>query len=553
MKLRVLFKVTALCLAVLIIGSFSSCKTENTPSEPAGSGVSSDIEGENSIEKKDIGNTVSYAVSSFPQALDPSLLVSSSIGAQLVYHISDGLLRMYDNKVVEGIAESYETQDNITFVFKLREAYWEDAVRITAEDFYYVFRRILDKNNKGAIPEELLMIKNAIAYRAGNVGADELGIKVVDKNTFEITLEEANPIFIEMLAADTQTYLVRKDIIYACGDSFAKSAGTYLSSGPFRLKSWSEDEIIFEKNPMYWDSQNVSVDSIRCLLVQDGATRAVLYEAGECNAYAEMLSTNRNKYPDSSIMKENTLVSLQLNFDNSLLNNTNFRKAISCAIDRTTLASELSAVSSVASGRFVPNGFFEGVENYDVSFEPSPFVDTVKANEYLASALQELETTVDNLPELVFVSSNSASSKMIAEEIVSMLRENLGLTNIRVAYVSSEKAVEYYCSGNYDIYVLINTAPCMSPAWQIIRWKTNSIYNLSGWSSETFDGYFSGSSDYSANLKEGEELLINSAPEIPLYYRGFAYGFADNVSGIGVSSVGVKLQFQYAKVSELAE
>jgi len=555
MKLRFLKKVAVFLLTAMIINSFSGCKIQKLPeasSSEVSSEISSDISSEASssesageIVRKDIGNTVSYAVSNLPSTIDPSLVLSSSTDAEIVYHVSDGLVRIHNGKVMPSIAESYETDDNVTFTFHLREAYWEDAVRITADDFYYTFRRILDKSNKGAIPEELLMIKGAMAYRAGNVEASELGIKAVDSKTFEITLDEPNPFFIELLAADTQSFLVRKDIIFACGESFGKSAGTYLSCGPYRLKNWTEEEIVLEKNPMYWDSGNVTLDAIKCLKISDGATREVLYEAGECNTYIEFLSSNENKYEDAKRGKENTLTSLALNFDSEVLANENFRKAISYAIDREKLVSDYAGIAYCAADRFLPKGFFPGYD-YDVAFTPGTKADTQKAGEALTLAMQELELTLETLPELVFVSANTVSAKKTTESIITMLRNNLNLTNIRVVYVSPETAVEYYCTGNYDIYVLSSSAPCDLPVWQLRRWRTNSIYNLSGFTSETFDGY-----DMETNIKEAEELIISYAPEIPLYYKGFVYGFADNVSGIGISNSGVKLQFQYAKVSEI--
>ena len=554
MKLRFLNKFISASMAVLLMLSLSGCKIQKIPdasSSEVSSEISSEVSsseeslGNTSVTRKDIGNMISYAVSALPKTIDPSLVLSSSTDAQIVYHTSDGLVRMHNNEVKPAIAETWETDDNITFTFHLREAYWEDATRITADDFYYTIRRILDKSNKGAIPEELLMIKGALAYRAGNADASELGIRAVDKKTFEITLEEANPLFIELLAADTQSFLVRKDIIFACGESFAKSAGTYLSCGPYRISSWEEDEIVIEKNPMYWDYQNVTVDSIRCMLVEDGATRAMLYEAGECNTYLEFLSSNENKYKDAKRSKENTLVSLAVNFDNALFANENFKKAVSLAIDREALVSEYSGIAYAPAEKFLPKGFFPGYD-YDVAFAPSTKADTQKAGEYLQTALTELELTMETLPEIVFVSPNTLSAKKTTDSIMKMLRTNLGLTNIRISYVSPEVAVQYYVEGNYDMYVMNSTAPCKSPIWQLQRWNTDSIYNVSGFTSETFDGY-----DMETSVKEAEELLMAYAPEIPLYYKGYVYGAAENVSGVGISTAGVKLQFQYAKVSEI--
>lgn len=555
MKYSISKKSLCLLLCVLSISFFAAC-SDSTTSEPESDPyqVESVISGfEPYIIDTSGYKILSYAVSTAPKTIDPKYVVASSIDAEYIYHTSEGLLRMYNGVVCPGIASSWEKVGDHTYDFHLRDARWEDGARITADDFIYSYMRLIQSDDS-VIPQFILEIENVIAYRAGNTDIENVGLRALDSKTVEITLEEDNPLFLQMLAADTQASIVRKDILYACGDSFGKSAGAYLSCGPFRLRSWDEECIVLERNPVYWNAKTIKVDQIKAYFVADGATRALMYDSGECNVYVEMVYSNAEKYENPQTAFENTLVSLQVNFDNYVLENDNFRRALSYAIDRNELVKQTAIAGAEPTVRFISPARSDFLSEHPVEEMPTLTADIETAKEYLSTALIELDTTLDDLPEIVFVCSESPASKVIAEKILEMLETNLGLTNIRVVSEKPQTAIEYYTSGNYDLYIQANTAPISDPIWQISRFRTYSVYNLSGFTSKTFDGLyddiFNGEEeDYDA-LARAEELLIKYSPEIPLYFRGFLYGINDSVSNVCISESGVKLQLLYGDVQK---
>lgn len=547
-------KALCLFLSLLSVLLFTGCSESNTQPESDPYQIESTISGfEPYVEDTSNYKIISYAVSTAPKTIDPKYVVASSMDAEYIYHTSEGLLRMYDGIVCPGIANTWEKVGNYTYAFHLRDARWEDGRRITADDFIYSYKRLIQSDDS-VIPQFILEIENVIAYRAGNTDIENVGLYAPDSQTLEITLEEDNPLFLQMLAADTQASIVRKDILYACGDSFGKSAGAYLSCGPFRLRSWDDDGIVLERNPFYWNAKTVKIDQIKTYFVPDGATRAQMYDSGECNAYVEMVYSNAEKYDNPKTAFENTLVSLQVNFDNYLLENDNFRRAISYAIDRSELVKETAIAGAEATARFISPARSDFLAAHPVEEMPTLKADVEKAKEYLESALSELDTDLSNLPEIVFICSESPASKVIADKILEMLKTNLGLENIRVYSTDPQTAIGYYTSGNYDLFIQANTAPISDPIWQISRFRTYSVYNLSGFTSKTFDGlydeiFIGEEEDYDA-LARAEELLIKYSPEIPLYFRGFLYGIDPSVSNIAISESGVKLQLLYGDVQK---
>lgn len=555
-------RIGTVLLAVLLLISLIGCSSGGAPSEsePSSEASVDEIPTASSLDQdEDDGKkTISYAVSEIPQTVDPAAVSASSLSAEFVYNTSEGLLRYYNNQIVPGMAESWDTDDNITFTFHLRSALWEDGMSVTANDAAYSLKRVLNPESGAVLSDGLLLIRNASAYRAGNVGSDELGITVVDEKTLEITLEEASPYFLEALAADTRSYFVREDIVFACKDTFATGTGTYLSCGPFRIAGWEEDRIVLEKNEMYWNESNIKAERIVCRFVPDGATRAVMYAAGECNAFIELLDSNNEVYEQPKTFTTNTLVSLVLNANSDSVSGANMKKALSCALDKNALVSEKIS-GTAAADRFAPDIVFGANYSYfsSTSVESSAFAyNKDQAKTALDAALKDLDMkSVSELGEIVLLCSDNPVSKALAENLVKQWREVLGMTKIRIDALSTSEMLDKYTTGSYDIYLQTTIGGITDPFAQLSLYDSHSLYGWSNWKDETYDNLLAEANMLTdtaryEQLAEAEQYLIDHGPVIPLYFRGGQYGFDSTVSGVGISSAGVCLQLIYADVKK---
>lgn len=556
------------CFLIGVLFLLCACSAENGDSSSSSvEEISNSSQGTVSQENSGVAvnplqeKNLSYALAALPKSLDPAKIITAS-DATFLYNTLEGLVRLYNNEVQPGLAHSWETQDGLTYTFHLRDAIWEDGEPVTAYDFEYAFRRLLDPYVE-VLSDSLLIIKNANSYRAGTLADDStLGVKAVDAKTFEITLEKKTPHFIDLLAAELHVYPLRENIAEPAGEEFATSAGTYLSCGPFRLKSWDESSIILEKNPTYWDAKNIHLDKISCFAVSDGATRSVMFEGGELNLYVEYLKSNESQYSSFRTGLENTLVSLQVNMEGmseetkAILSNADFRKALSYAVDRQELVSQKAIKGSTAANRFVGGniraqaGLFRNayaVENVPLSG------DAAEAKKYLAQALAALETTVDVLPNLTFVCYDTITTKPVAQWLIETWKETLGLKNITLQLLPAAEAVPKYVSGEYDLGLQISTSEYLDPYAQLSLWSAESSRNWTRWQSSEYTDLLNASDELSGEkrlqkLAECEQYLINNGPQIPLYFRGFLYNMDSTVKDIGISDVGVNVQMIYADI-----
>ena len=121
-------------------------------------------------------------------------------------------------------AESWESnEDGSVWTFHLRDNKWADGQDVTAEDYAYGIRQALDPNSGSLNGYLITCIKNGAAVNSGEMDASELGVKVIDDKTLEITLENPTPYFISL--TDTRAMLpLRQDIVEQYGDTYGAEA-----------------------------------------------------------------------------------------------------------------------------------------------------------------------------------------------------------------------------------------------------------------------------------------------------------------------------------------
>jgi len=128
-----------------------------------------------------------------PASLDPHK-VESDVEFNILSDLFAGLVTT-DSKgdAQPSLAGSWETKDNKTWVFHLRPGIvWSDGSPITAQDVVFSWQRLIDP--KTASPYESYLgsmhVLNAADIIDGKKPADQLGIKALDKQTLEITLDQ---------------------------------------------------------------------------------------------------------------------------------------------------------------------------------------------------------------------------------------------------------------------------------------------------------------------------------------------------------------------------
>jgi oligopeptide transport system substrate-binding protein len=168
-------------------------------------------------------------------------------------------------------------------------ARWNDGNMITAEDFVYSWRRVVDP--KTAAPQFaylLFYVQNGEEINAGKMPAESLGVRALDKFTFQIDLRGPTA-FLLQLTSRCALAAVPRQAIEAAKLRGAESSWTepahIVTSGAFTLRERRRyDRIVVNRNPRYYEAGVVSLDEITFLPVPDATTGLNLYKAGEAHA-----------------------------------------------------------------------------------------------------------------------------------------------------------------------------------------------------------------------------------------------------------------------------
>ena len=181
----------------------------------------------------------------------------------------EGLLAQNEKgEAIPGAAASWDiSEDGLTYTFHMREnAKWSNGDPVTAGDFEFSFRRIMDPKTAAGYASVLYAIKNAEEVATGKMPVDQLGVKALDDKTLQITLKNPAPYFLELLTHQTG-FPVNKKAVEKFGDKFTLP-GNMVTNGAYTLVSFTpNDKISMKKNPNYWDASNVKIDAVNWISV----------------------------------------------------------------------------------------------------------------------------------------------------------------------------------------------------------------------------------------------------------------------------------------------
>lgn len=466
------------------------------------------------------------------QSIDPAIN-DETYGFIYINHAFEGLLtKDINGKIVGGSSDKWEiSEDKLKYTFHIREdAKWSDGKKLTADDFVYSYRRVVDPKTASPIAYLMYYIKNAKDINIGKKPIDTLGVTAIDENTLTIELENPTLYFEDILASGGCYVPVREDIINKYGDDWTWNSESYIGNGAYKMTERKPDELIaFELNTNYWDYKNQVAKKINFVLIADEYISLNAVRTGDVD-----FSINAPPIGEiESLIKENLMAVsdiigvyyLDLNNKDKTLSDKRVRKALSLAIDRNYIVSNIGHGKLIAAESFVPP-VVKGVEK---SFreESSNFIiannysnNIIEAKRLLAEAGYP---NGENFP-ILEVKVSSGFYTTVLEAIQEMWKNNLNI-DVVVRTEESKITLPFRQSGNYQMARTSWTGDYNDPLTILQIMTSDSDINYSGFSNERYD-YLINFATTSTNekdrmeaLKEAEAILFEEMPIIPFIYR----------------------------------
>jgi oligopeptide transport system substrate-binding protein len=258
-----------------------------------------------------------------------------------------------------GAALGYSVSaDGLVYTFKLREHKWSDGVPVTAHDYVFSFRRILDPKTAAQYAAILYPIKNAEAIAGGKLPPDQVGVRAIDDHTLEITFQIQVPYIAQLLTHFT-TFAVPRHVVEKYGDAWIQP-GIAVSNGPYVLKEWiPNDHVLLVKNPLFYDRDSVAVEQVYFYPTQDYGAALKRFRAGELDTTngipSQEIDWLKTNMPGSLRVTPYILTQyIQFNLTRKPFDDVRVRAALSLAIDREIIAQRVMRAGEKPAYAFVP-------------------------------------------------------------------------------------------------------------------------------------------------------------------------------------------------------
>lgn len=476
------------------------------------------------------GNVFYLGGGSEPESIDPGKTYDSP-GFEVARNIFEGLMRYHPETLrpLPGVAERWEMdEDEVHYRFHLREgARWSDGKPVTAHDFEYAWKRVLDPTTGAQYAAMLWDIKGGKAFNLGRGSADDVGVRAVDDRTLEVELERPIPWFLDLLAFGPFCPVPRW-AVEAHGMHWTKPENI-VTNGPFHLSRWVPSyQIDLVKSPTYWDAAAVRLDKAVFVVSEDNHSMMRVYRAGELDWVGsntrppqEYLAHLEGKKDYQAARYLGTYFYwFNLRDDRDVaeaLRDKRVRHALQLATDKEALVRYVTRGGQRPAHGMVPDMFFD--MGYPTPV-PIPF-DPEEAKRLLAEA--GYGPGGKPFPRLEILYNTHEAHRQVAEAVQQMWKRHLG---IDVAIENQEWKV--FMSNRIEGYFQLARAGWIGdfqdPYTFLSMFLSDSDMNEAGWKNPAFDELVDQALQEQDDAKryalyaKAEAILMEELPVLPLYY-----------------------------------
>ncbi len=503
--------------------------------------------------------TLSLALTTEPPTLN-STKATDAESFFILGHIMEGLTRYgKDGKIVPGVAESWKVTDKDA-TFKIRKnAKWSDGKPVTAKDFVFGWRTVVDPKTASEYAFIMYPVKNAEAIAGGKMPTTELGVTAVDDSTLKVTFERPAGHFLSLTAFAT-FYPVREDVYTAKKDRFNAEAADIVSNGPFKMTKWVHGASLeMAKNENYWNAAQIKLERIDVpYITPDQSARFNFFK----DRKIDLLTLNKDDLPKAQAEKfamtsfsDGTLFFMEFNFrEGRPTANKNLRKAIAHAFDPQELVSRVIGIPGTKPGTGLIPTWMQGVKGKFRTEYPvqRTKMDLAAAKKYLEAAKKELGGTI---PPLVWLTGDTPTTAKEAEYMQSIFKQRLGI-ELRIDKQIFKQRLAKMTAGDFDIVAAGWGPDYADPMTFADLWTSWNENNRGKYSNPEVDKAIReamGTSDPKKRMDamaRAEKIALDDLAALPTYERTIMYVKSPRVDGIVRHQVGPDPDLTFVTIKE---
>ena len=502
------------------------------------------------VDQKDKKQVRLYLQTS-PFSLDPRIGVNR-ISSNVTRHLFEGLFRIdQEGKYRPALAKSVTiSEDRCVYTFKLHASKWSNGEEVTAYDFEYAWKSILNPDFPSAFSYLFYNIKNAIEAYKKKCSIDDVGIKSIDSHTLQVTLQHPTPFFLELVANPAFSPLppsCREKENWA-----QKAFPEYVSNGPFVLKKHAlNSQIILERNPFYWNPSPPETDTISFTIVEDPQTAYNMFCTGDLDWFGEPcgyvpLNMLHGLHSEAFYKKDiGQCTWLQCQIETPLLKSLKVRRAIATAIDRDVICNQLLKCGEKPAYSILPT-FLTLLDR--PLFKNG---NKTEARSLFEKGLKACGYTRKNCPPLTLLHTSDQMLQSIAGLIQKQLEQALGITII-LEECDHNALLSRVFSGDFQLALSDWFSLYCDPMYTLNCFKYKEFRMIgSPWENKDYIAFLNKvdaaktTQERQKYLKKAEEKVVKQLPVIPIIYKNYKYLPPHHLQGYALSDIG-QMEFKWA-------
>ncbi len=490
-----------------------------------------------------------------PEYVDPGLCAEAE-GGKIVGDTFEGLY-IYGRDHTEwlpGAASGHTVSaDGLTWTFTLRpDGRWSDGTPVTAHDFEWAWKRVLDPSTGARYASILWFIEGARAYnRSGPedraAAREAVQVEAVDDLTLRVRLVAPTPFFLQLTAFYTYAPVPRH-VVAAHGDQWARPEHV-VSNGPWVLSEWrSGQQIVLTRNPHYvaTPQRPAPFDQVTYRISQDDDPAHRMYLSGEVDYLDSRVPPSvlpryrRERFRELHTSPYLGVYYYMFNVTRPPFDDPRVRRALGLAVNKLAIGKFVIRGGQVAANTLVP----PGLEALGYPGVAGPDYDPGEARRLLAEAGYP---GGKGFPRFRVSYNTLEGHTLVAQFLQQEWRTQLGiqcdLDNMEwKVLLKKQHAMDFEVSRAAWIgdYLDANTF--------LELYESQNPNNRTGWANPAYDAALAAAGQAvdtparQRHLVAAEEIFVREMPGIPLYYyvkhdlvKPWVTGYRPHLQGVHTS------------------
>ncbi|MGH1469908.1 MAG: peptide ABC transporter substrate-binding protein [Cellvibrionaceae bacterium] len=463
-----------------------------------------------------------------PHSLDPHIaegVPSSNIHRDLF----QGLIgETPSGDLIPGVASSWEiSEDGREYIFHIRPtAKWSNGDPVTAEDFVYSWRRVVDPITASNYSQMLAPMNNAGKIIKGELPTTQLGVSAINEKTLRVNLHSPTPFFLGILTHSI-AYPIHPNSLKKHGDKHTRP-GNLVSNGAYMLDEWEiQSHVKLVRNKHYWDNENTTIDAVYFYPTEDLNAEVLRYRAGELDFTYQLPVSQIDRLKETLPNELHIVPYLGIYYYGLNLTQPPFkdspvelRQALSMAIDREILTDKVLKDGSLPAYGWVPPGTL-GYQSKEYPWKAL----SQKDRHQKAKELYKKAGYSDKNPFRVEIRYNTHQNhKKVALAIAAMWKKNLGVIatiinqewKVYIDVRQQKRVTQVFRSGWIADY---NDPFSFIEMGLSYNEMNNTGYGELGFDNLVAQSIKAKSHDERASLlQQAEAFMLEDFPYIPIYY-----------------------------------